>query len=312
MNTISVVIPTYNRARYLERAIRSVWAQTGLPLEMLIIDNCSTDNTGELVERLKTESPIPLNYIFESRPGANFARNTGARCAKGALVVYLDDDAFADPNWLGVYAREFERDPDVACVQGGVMLHFESPKPVWLVPELEGYLASTHRFGYEARVLEPPFFPISANVGIRREVLVSLGGFAARAWRVGNNLLSNDEYELAHKIRKIGKLIFYQPDAKVWHHVPKDRLQPWFFIRRAYWQGVSDALWKQYGDKPGRLQLARMCLVHIRAGLKHIFRCSRYTLKGQRGLAFRELICGVERAGRLRRELIWCSGIGLP
>jgi hypothetical protein len=153
---------------------------------------------------------------------------------------------------------------------------------------------------------------VSANLAVRRDVLQTLGGFAAGAWtRVGDSLLSNDEYELGHKIRETGGVIRYQPEATVWHHVPARRLQREFFLRRAYWQGIGDAYWVQYVKRAGRWEILKSGLVQTRAALKHVLRYSLLALGGQKQLSFQELVWSMERVGRLRKELAW-SVVGGP
>lgn len=87
---ISVVIPTYNRASLLPKAVESVLAQTVQPLEILIVDDHSTDNTREVVESFNNEK---VKYIVNSRKkGANGARNTGIMLAKGDYIAFQDSD----------------------------------------------------------------------------------------------------------------------------------------------------------------------------------------------------------------------------
>jgi len=87
---VSIVIPTYNRARLLERAVRSVLRQTYKDFEIIIVDDNSTDNTQSVVFDLKDER---IRYVkHEKNRGGSAARNTGIRIARGFLVTFLDDD----------------------------------------------------------------------------------------------------------------------------------------------------------------------------------------------------------------------------
>lgn len=87
---VSVVIPTYNRAYCIERAIRSVINQSYNNLEIIVVDDASTDNTKELVSRIQDRR---IKYISHSqRLGASAARNTGIKMAKGDFVAFLDSD----------------------------------------------------------------------------------------------------------------------------------------------------------------------------------------------------------------------------
>ncbi|WP_052353764.1 glycosyltransferase family 2 protein [Neobacillus jeddahensis] len=88
--SISVVIPTYNRADLLPKAVKSVLEQTLQPLEIIIVDDLSTDNTKEVVESFQNEK---ITYVLNSRTkGANGARNTGILMAQGDYIAFQDSD----------------------------------------------------------------------------------------------------------------------------------------------------------------------------------------------------------------------------
>jgi len=87
---VSVVIPTCNRARLLVRALQSVIAQTYPDLEIIVVDDASSDDTAEVVQRLGDGR---IRYLrHDIRRGGSAARNTGIRAAKGAYIAFLDDD----------------------------------------------------------------------------------------------------------------------------------------------------------------------------------------------------------------------------
>ncbi len=92
MPLVSVIIPTYNRAAVLKRAIRSVLDQTFRDFELIVVDDGSTDSTPELLARFDGK----LRPIFQENRGAAAARNTGIRHSTGELVAFLD----SDDEWL--------------------------------------------------------------------------------------------------------------------------------------------------------------------------------------------------------------------
>lgn len=88
--TVSVVIPTYNRADLLGAAIRSVLNQTHPVFEIIVVDDCSTNNTRQVVEELQDSR---IKYIrHDKNKGGSAARNTGIRAATGDYIAFLDDD----------------------------------------------------------------------------------------------------------------------------------------------------------------------------------------------------------------------------
>jgi succinoglycan biosynthesis protein ExoO len=93
--SFSVIIPAYNVSGTAERAIRSAAAQTLQPFEIIVIDDCSTDNTVEVVQALAREIPSLRLYSTPVNGGPSAARNVGLRAAKGDWIGLLDaDDAW--------------------------------------------------------------------------------------------------------------------------------------------------------------------------------------------------------------------------
>jgi glycosyltransferase involved in cell wall biosynthesis len=86
---VSVVIPTYNRADKVGKAIESVLVQTVTDLEVIVVDDGSSDNTGEV---LKAAYGDRIRYYFQSNQGASVARNRGVEEARGEWIAFLDSD----------------------------------------------------------------------------------------------------------------------------------------------------------------------------------------------------------------------------
>ncbi len=98
MPKVSVIIPTYNRAKFLPRALESVLRQTYRDFEIIIVDDGSTDNTKEIVEsyiNLQTRQPVnplTIRYVYQENKGPGAARNTGIKQARGEYIAFLDSD----------------------------------------------------------------------------------------------------------------------------------------------------------------------------------------------------------------------------
>jgi len=108
-SSISVIIPTHNRSHTIARALDSVMAQSVQPLEIIIIDDGSTDDTGEL---LKTHYP-QVKLYRQSNHGVSHARNRGIESANGEWIAFLDSDDAWYPGKLEAQLRELERSPEV-------------------------------------------------------------------------------------------------------------------------------------------------------------------------------------------------------
>ncbi|MGG7036573.1 MAG: glycosyltransferase family 2 protein [Flavobacterium sp.] len=97
MPFFTVVIPTYNRAHIVERAIKSVLSQTFTDYEILIVDDGSIDGTVKVIESFSNDK---INYIYQENKGVCSARNLGAKYSKGKYLVFLDSDDYVLENWL--------------------------------------------------------------------------------------------------------------------------------------------------------------------------------------------------------------------
>lgn len=94
--TFSIVIPTYNRAQLVERAIISVFDQVHEDLEVIVVDDGSSDETEHVIASLGAGR---LQYLQQDRAGAPAARNRGAAVARGSFLVFLDSDDELEPSW---------------------------------------------------------------------------------------------------------------------------------------------------------------------------------------------------------------------
>ncbi len=108
---LSVIIPTYNRAPFLEKSIGSVFNQTLGCDELIVIDDGSTDDTYDLIQTLKKHAHTPLRYEYQENRGAAAARNLGIDVAKGEILCFLDSDDCFQPDKLKVQFEEMQKKP---------------------------------------------------------------------------------------------------------------------------------------------------------------------------------------------------------
>jgi len=105
---VSVVLPVYNCERYLAEAIESVLAQIYRPIEVIIVDDGSTDNSADIARSYKE-----VIYIYQSHQGVAVARNTGITTAKGVFIAFQDAEDIWLPNKLKVQVKYLLDHPDV-------------------------------------------------------------------------------------------------------------------------------------------------------------------------------------------------------
>lgn len=118
--TVSIIIPTHNRFKMLEGAVRSILDQTYRDYEIIIVDDASSDNTSEILER---NDDSRIFYVrHEYRKGGSASRNTGISHARGEYIAFLDDDDEWLPRKLELQIKKFQEKPDVDVVTSGYIV----------------------------------------------------------------------------------------------------------------------------------------------------------------------------------------------
>ncbi len=117
---VSIIIPTYNRAYLLEEAIESCINQNYRPIECIVVDDGSTDNTNEVISKIKNAdiSSFTVKYIYQQNSGSQVARNTGTAAASGEFIQYLDSDDLLYPEKISSQVNFFKNNPDSDAVFG--------------------------------------------------------------------------------------------------------------------------------------------------------------------------------------------------
>ncbi|HMO35189.1 MAG TPA: glycosyltransferase family A protein [Gemmatales bacterium] len=116
----TVIIPVYNGERFLREAVESVWKQTQLPAEIIVVDDCSTDGSRELIQRLAVDSPVPMRLIQLPRNSGGPAQpiNIGIREAKTEYLAVLDQDDIFHPARLYTHQIALNTVPEASVVFG--------------------------------------------------------------------------------------------------------------------------------------------------------------------------------------------------
>src|SRR3989304_775382 len=118
MPRVSVIIPTFNCARFLGRAIDSALFQTYTDYEIIVVDDGSTDATGDVVERYASK----IRYTYQSNKGVSSARNTALSNASGELIAYLDADDMWYPHKLESQVAFLDFHKDCGLVHSDVTM----------------------------------------------------------------------------------------------------------------------------------------------------------------------------------------------
>lgn len=269
MTAVSVVLCTHNRAGFLRETLPTIIRQS-VPVvewELVVVDNGSTDDTPKVIDECSRDAPN-VRYVHEPELGLSAARNRGIAETHGDIVVFVDDDVLAPPNWLRDLVGGFERFAEAAAVGGRVELALPGPRPDWLPPELDGFLAAFD-CGGAAALLPPPTSPVGANMAVRRSWLEELGPFKTSLGRRGSSLAGSEEEEFFLRMHARGGRVAYIPEASLRHVIPPARMEPRWFRRRAFAQGRSSVVLLDVQRRRSRVELlarAVSALVHGIAG----------------------------------------------
>lgn len=194
---VSVIIPTYNKGDLLSLAIKSALGQSYIPIEIIVVDDCSTDSTKQIVQDLIEFNPN-LKY-FSTQNQSNLPaipRNLGIQKASGDFIAFLDHDDLWMPDKLDIQMDYFLQDPSLDMVYS----------PLWPFrnkPKLNGLLYLRSPIGHKNfyKSLCQSNLIQCSSVVIKKTVVKEVGGF-----NEDPNLRAVEDYDLWLRIAKLKKI----------------------------------------------------------------------------------------------------------
>jgi glycosyltransferase involved in cell wall biosynthesis len=271
----SVVVPTRDRAGYLDVTLASLLAQDlAEPYEVIVIDDGSRDETPDVIRRHGVRS-----LVHDPARGPNAARNAGARLAEADLIALVDDDVFAPREWLRELVEGARRHPEAEVFGGPIRARLEGPAPHSCGRELPPI--TTLDLGgadVEAELVW------SANMLLRRSALERAGEFDESLPTGG------DEEEWLRRLAARGGRVMYIAEAPIDHRRAGDDARLRSLMRSAYHRGYNLRRFNEaHGQPPAvahELRVLAGCGWHV---------VRRRCPQG--------LIAGAHSAGRLKRAL---------
>jgi len=245
--SITVAICTRDRPELVARCLRSLVEKQSPPtpgfFEIILIDNApATTLTRRMVD---TEFPA-VRYVFEPKPGLNFARNAALRAARGDLVAFVDDDVVVDAGWLHALMEAWADDPGAGLFTGQVLpLELETPAQI-LFEQRGGFRRGFARVHFGSSREGDPLYPCraeilgtGANMALRRSAAVAIGGFD-EALDMGGPLPGGGDLDMFYRMIRSGHGAVYEPGFLAFHQHRRD-------LR---------ALRRQYRDSWGKAYMA--------------------------------------------------------
>jgi len=249
---VSIVLPTRDRSPALRSCLEAILQQPYRPLEIVIVDDGSTDGTAALLDQCSSSDPsISIRPFRNPTPmGANPSRNRGIRECAGTLIAFLDDDAFPEPCWLERLVRAFASER-VAATTGRV-----ENAPATNLYELA--LKGTQRVAGRTQASRL----VGCNMCVRRDILERFRLDEDRAGALPDSSVSGrgDEEGLFLTLRAAGYEQRVVHDAVVIHHHRYTRRS---FFRQAYRSGIGTARLGYKYYLPPRVELVPLFLAWV-------------------------------------------------
>jgi len=224
---LSVIVCTRNRAQAIIPCLDSIASSLSrarpIDAEIVVVDNASEDATSDVVRAWSATCDFPVNLLYESRKGRINARNSAFRAARGALLVWTDDDCRLDESYVTNALRHDAQDTELVLRGGRIELGDPSDMPLTIKTD------STPRrwtIGMRSARREPLYRCIyGANMMMRRSLLDIVGPFDDR---------TNDDTDLVFRCYVAGITIEYAPDIVVYHYHGRKTPADAFKLLRLY------------------------------------------------------------------------------
>ncbi len=274
---VSVIIPTRNRAASLKSLLDSLKnseSLNGTEIEIVVVNNGSTDRTKELLAReMALSRGHRLVVVEEKLSGKSNAVNRGLSMARGDVLMIVDDDVFVDPLCLVKHLQAYEQG-EFSAFQGKVLpgkdRHGRSADPLRLreynIPHID----------YGSEILEIRGLT-GTNMSFQRHVLEKVGRFDARLGPGASGFSEDTEFSI--RIRKAGFKIGYTPHAIVYHELNPDRYGRAYHRSVQYRKGLSRSIYRR--DSLLFKVLPNLIANCCRYGVYRLFRLTQKAYKSE-------------------------------
>jgi glycosyltransferase involved in cell wall biosynthesis len=256
---ITVVICTRERPGALARCLDSLLAQDYPDFRILVVDNAPvTDTSAEVVRSAARRGPV--EYLTEPRAGLSFARNAAVAVTAGEILAWIDDDEYADVNWLAEVARAFADHPDADVVSGVIVpAELETQAQIWFEQfggHSKGRGFRADKFSPASAHIQSPLYPLppfgtGANMTFKPGVLEKIGGWDT-ALGAGTPAMGSEDTLAFTQVLIGGGTIVYQPTA-VTHHYHRRDLEGLHKQMVGYGAGLTAAYTSLLLKRPGLL-----------------------------------------------------------
>ncbi|MEO6339302.1 MAG: glycosyltransferase family 2 protein [Caulobacteraceae bacterium] len=297
MPRISVVIPAYRVALYIEQCVRSVLAQTYPDFECIVVDDGSPDETASIVSAIQDPR---LKLIRQENAGVASARNAGCRGASGDAVMFLDGDDVLTPNALARLISSLDAHPQAVLVFGTTLRTNAAGE---LEPNQKALALHTYASGevLEEVVASRRIFFSGGQMLIRKSAIAEAGGYDP-------DLPFAEDWEFFCRLAALGPCLYIGPQEEIMRHrVRPDSAAP---TLSAKWQNYVPAVRKVMKNRmmEQRFGADRWRALIKEAEATHLFEAGRQSfIKREFGLARRLMIKSLLLAPSTRRLILFAA-----
>lgn len=210
---VSILLVTFNSAEYTFQCLETIKAHSDVPYEVIIVDNASTDRTGDLLGQTRNVKVI----MNGENAGFLKACNKGARAASGKYILFLNNDTQVTPGWLAGLVSTMEGYPGCGAVGGKLIMPDgrlqEAGCVIWKDGSTSGYGRGANPFVPEVSYVREVDYCGGACLLVRKDLFLELGGFDERYAPA-----YYEEADLCMGVRSRGFKVVYQPSVSVVHY----------------------------------------------------------------------------------------------
>jgi glucosyl-dolichyl phosphate glucuronosyltransferase len=321
MTTVSIIIPAYTLDRWtlIHKAVCTA-ADQSVPISEVVL---CVDNNDDLLRRANAEwsdhpvirvAPNRYNHLADvsghmrahgspRRFGGGSARNSAAEEASADVLVFLDDDAWAEPDWIERLLVVYDR-PDVVAVGGASLPDYETARPDWFPTNFDWVFGCS----YDGLPVEaaPSRRLFGGNLSVRREAFFEVGGFQS---------FDFDDLDMCMRLaaRYGERSLYYEPRAVMHHFVPAERVTWRYFCRRCFFVNSEKVLaFRDMGEAANLRAEAEFVWRAVRGAVRQLAGGSRGRPAALASLAAMFAGIGLAGAGHAwgRLKLMRASGGG--
>jgi glucosyl-dolichyl phosphate glucuronosyltransferase len=258
------VICTHSLNDYLKlkEAVASIVAQTYQAGEIILVVDGNPELYQKIRQDLGQKEPFKV-ILLKQNMGISGARNAGIGAASGEIIAFMDDDATAKKDWIETLIATYKK-YDAISVGGKILPDWEAGAAPDYFPEELYWLVGVINQGFADDKIGEVRNTFGPNMSFKKSVFEEIGVFNQGFGFSGNSCVQAEEPELSLRMKKkFSRGVTYNPQAIVYHKIPRSKLKIGLLIKRSFYQGYSKALINKLDKSTDPLNTERTYLKYL-------------------------------------------------